>query len=580
MTQFDRSAALERLASEEFDVLVIGGGITGAGVALESASRGLRTALIEKADFASGTSSRSSKLVHGGLRYLQHGELPLVYQALHERQRLLRNAPHLVHPLPFVVPVFRSKRQRTMSAALATGLWAYDLTGGFRIGRRHRALETGDVADLLPAIDSEKVAKGFLYYDARADDARLTLAVLRTAALRYDAVAANYLGATGLLHRSNGRVAGAVAADTQPGGTAGNKRPATMEIRARCVINATGVWVDDIQGMDKPGHSRTITPAKGIHITFPAAKLPVRNAAVLPVPNDARSIFVIPWEGGSHVYVGTTDTEWSGSVDDPACERSDVEYLIAAVNRFVRTELTPADVTASWAGVRPLLSRDDSTASGRSAKRTADLSRRHTVIVSEAGLVTVTGGKLTTYRRMAEDTLSCAVDLLRESPGGPGVLPPGTLRRSPTRRLRLIGAASLPALDELAKAGAASRLGIDENILHHLTGRYGTEAGRLLSLAGDDDALLEPIVEGLPYLRIEAKWAVSQEMACTMDDILTRRTRIALLDAKAAESAATSLAGVLGNAIRPEAPVMAEQAASPELPDEDVSAGGTPGGRQ
>ncbi|MDQ1377554.1 MAG: glycerol-3-phosphate dehydrogenase, partial [Acidimicrobiaceae bacterium] len=370
-TSFDRERALARMAEETFDVLVIGGGITGAGAALDAASRGLRTALVEQRDFASGTSSRSSKLIHGGLRYLQQREFRLVYEALAERQRLLANAPHLVSPLPFLIPLFGAKgvAKDSLARLYSVALWQYDLTGGLRIGKRHRRIDREEALRYLPTLDVDRLAAGFLYWDAHADDARLTLTILRTAVVNYGAVAANYAPVTSLLTAgADARVAGARLED----GT---------EIRAHAVINATGVWSDVVRGLDEgPEALGALRPAKGIHLTFPASRLPVTAAAVLPVPQDRRSIFLVPW--GDFTYAGTTDTDYQGPIDDPQCTPQDVDYVLAAVNASLTSKLTRADITSSWAGLRPLVS------SARS-ERTADLSRRHRLTLSEHGLLTV-----------------------------------------------------------------------------------------------------------------------------------------------------------------------------------------------
>jgi glycerol-3-phosphate dehydrogenase len=513
-TSFDRENALVRMADEQFDVLVIGGGITGAGVALDAAARGLRTALVERRDFASGTSSRSSKLIHGGLRYLQQREFRLVYEALAERQRLLDNAPHLVHPLPFLIPLFGSEGLVNSSVArlYSVALWQYDLTGGWRIGKRHRRISREEALQYLPTLDVERLAAGFLYWDAQSDDARLTLTVLRTAVVNYGAVAANYAPVTELLTAggTQDRVMGARLED----GT---------EIRAQVVVNATGVWSDQVRDMDEgAGALGTLRPAKGVHLTFPAARLPLTAAAVLPVPGDRRSIFLVPW--GDFTYAGTTDTDYSGPLDDPQCTPDDVEYVLTAVNAAVTSALTRADIVASWAGLRPLVSSAKS-------QRTADLSRRHRVALSERGLVTITGGKLTTYRRMAADTVDLVVEHL-----GRG------WRRSPTRRLALLGASGSQSL---SSPGAAGRLGVDEAVLAHLAGRYGTEARTVIAMTEADPHLGRPLVPGLPYLQAEAVYAARYEMAWTVEDVLARRTRALYLARDASAAAATTVARLI-----------------------------------
>jgi glycerol-3-phosphate dehydrogenase len=503
VASFDRDVAMARLGAEAFDVLVIGGGVTGAGVALDAASRGMRTAIVERDDWASGTSSKSSKLVHGGLRYLQQREYRLVFENLAERQHLLRNAPHLVTELPFLIPLFG--RDGVVNAAVAKGystaLWLYDLAGGLRIGKRHRRIPPEDAIGHFPALRADRVAAAFLYYDARTDDARLTLALARTAALDHGAVAANYAGVTALVKDSAARVRGAVL-DGGP------------TVRAATVVNATGVWADDVRALDEGSHPASTRPAKGIHITVPSERLPCDIAAVLPVPGDRRSVFVVPW--GAETYVGTTDTDYEGSLDDPECTPGDVAYLLGAVNAATTAALTAGDVIGTWAGLRPLV-RNAAT------ERTADLSRRHQVHVSPSGLVTVTGGKLTTYRKMAADVV--------------GTFSGG---RSRTARLPLRGAVGLAYLRE---PGAAARFGVTGAVLAHLVSRHGAEAPRVLALEGD--GLLEPLVPGLPYLRAEAVWAAREEMARTLEDVLSRRTRALLRDRDATTAAAPAVAALV-----------------------------------
>ena len=395
---FSRSANLEALAAGAFDVLVIGGGITGAGVALDAASRGLSTALVEKADFASGTSSKSSKLVHGGIRYLQQREFRLVYENLAERQRLLENAPHLVSPLPFLIPLFGQSGvvAKTVARSYSSALWLYDLTGGIRIGKKHKRVSRTEAVGHFPLLDTDRLVAGFLYYDARADDARLTLSLLRTAVDGYGAAAANYAEVVGFLRDDNGTVTGAEVRDLE------NPRAAPFEIRARSVVNATGVWTDRVRALGQTDPTSSLRPAKGVHVTVPASRFPADIAAVIPVRKDRRSIFVVPWPEVDLVYLGTTDTDYEGDIDNPQCTGEDVDYLLAAANGVSSAELTRQDVTGVWAGLRPLLS---SKPGARVSKRTADLSRRHRVWTDPDGVVTVTGGKLTTYRKMAQDAV-------------------------------------------------------------------------------------------------------------------------------------------------------------------------------
>jgi glycerol-3-phosphate dehydrogenase len=521
---FRRADALRRLADEEFDVLVVGGGITGAGVALDAASRGLRTALVEQADFASGTSSKSSKMVHGGIRYLQQREFRLVYENLAERQRLLQNAPHLVSPLPFLIPLFGRDGvvSKTVARSYSSALWMYDLTGGWRIGHRHREVERDEALAHLPTLSTEHLVAGFLYWDARADDARLTLAVLRTAALRFGAAVANYTRVVRLTMGNSDRIDGAVL---RTGPDEGNESGAGDEItvRARVVVNATGVWADTVRSLELGNASDSLRPAKGVHVTVPADRLPCDIAAVIPVPKDRRSIFVVPWPGLDLVYLGTTDTDYTGPLADPECTPDDVDYLLEAANNVTTSRLTRADVTGVWAGLRPLLA--PSAHGGHVSERTADLSRRHTVSTSPHGMVTVTGGKLTTYRKMAQDTVDVAVRVLGESP-----------RRRPcvTKSLPLVGATTR-ARDPVSQAQRSGRL----------LARYGTEHPAVTAVADVRPELLEPAVPGLPYTGAELVYAVREEMAVSLDDVLARRTRAGIQRAHATMEAAPAVARLL-----------------------------------
>jgi glycerol-3-phosphate dehydrogenase len=510
--EFQRGDALARLADEHFDVLVVGGGITGAGVALDAASRGLRTALVERHDFASGTSSKSSKLVHGGLRYLQQREFRLVYDALRERHIALRNAPHLVRVLPFLIPVMTRDGliDRRIARALGTAMWMYDLTGGARIGKVHRRIDKRRALEHMPSLAPDRLASAYLYYDAQADDARLTLTIVRTAAVEHGAAAVNYAPVTTLLKDANGRARGARVA-TGDG--------AEIEVRADAVVNAAGVWADDVRALDEGAHPHSIRPAKGVHLTVPWTKVRNDIAAIVPVPKDRRSIFVVPW--GDLTYIGTTDTDYEGPLDDPVCTPDDVRYLLDAMNASLAEPLRESDVVGTWAGLRPLLA-------AAASERTADLSRRHAVARSASGMVTVTGGKLTTYRAMAAD----AVDDVVEDLGRGG--------RSRTKRLPLLGGRGY---ERPPSAAEPSRH-------EHLAGRYGTLADDVRALVERDPSLGERLVPGLPYLRAEAVYAARMEMARTVDDVLSRRTRARLLardaSARAAEDVGALLAAELG----------------------------------
>jgi glycerol-3-phosphate dehydrogenase len=508
---FERESMLARLRDDEFDVLVIGGGITGVGIALDAATRGLRTALVERDDFASGTSSRSSKLVHGGLRYLQQGDVRLVYQALHERQRLLRNAPHLVTVLPFLVPVLTKDGpvSKKIAKAMRSALWMYDLTGGARIGKIHRRLDAERSLAHCPTLPADRLSSGFVYYDAATDDARLTLTIARTAAA-HGAVLANRCEVRELSRDADGRIDGAVI-DT------GADR---FTVRAEVVVSATGVWADELRRLDDGDRADSIRPAKGVHLTIPWGLVRNDIAVIISVPGDKRSLFLIPWgprpDGTfEHCYAGTTDTDYGGDIDEPLTERGDVEYVLRAINHSLTSTITRDDVTGVWAGLRPLVK-------AATSGRTADLSRRHSIDTSESGLVTVTGGKLTTYRQMADDTVDEVTRRL------------GRRTRSRTKRLRLQGG---DGFERLAHDHPDS----------HLANRYGSEMAAVKALVALDPSLAEPLVPGQPYIRAEAVYAVRCEMATTLVDVLTRRTRAHLRDRAACYAAAPGVAALMAS---------------------------------
>ena len=504
-------------------MLVIGGGITGAGVALDAASRGLKTALVEKDDFASGTSSKSSKLVHGGLRYLQQHEYRLVYENLAERQRLLDNAPYLVSPLPFLIPLFGKEGVVNASVARVyrTALWLYDLTGGVRIGHRHEKVTQAQALQHMPTLRADRLVAGFLYWDARTDDARLTLTVLRTAVLDHGAVAVNHAPVTALTTGPGGKVNGAHVepSDAPP-----------FDIRASVVVNAAGVWSDQVRALDEGADPHSIRPAKGIHITVPEAAFPCDIAAVIPVREDRRSIFVVSW--GDQVYLGTTDTDWHGPLDDPSCLPEDVDYILDAANAITTSPIGRSDIRGVWAGLRPLLA----PAAGRHApsERTADLSRRHTVGTSPRGMVTVTGGKLTTYRKMAEDTVDVVVRALGR-------------RRLPcvTKDLRLRGAR--PGAPRPVPEGA-KRLGPPGRRPSPPTWPAATDQRRRPSCRWPT-AILScwiPWCRDCVTSRPRPSTPPRAEMACSVADVLDRRTRASLRDARGAAAAAAEVAALIG----------------------------------
>lgn len=540
----NRDEALRQLAETTFDVVVVGGGITGVGCALDAASRGLRTALVERDDFASGTSSKSSKLVHGGLRYLQQGDIRLVYEALAERQRLRRNAPHLVKALPFLLPVFTGKGgviSKKLSRALGSAMWMYDLTGGARIGKLHKRISPDEAHAHMPTLRRDRLAPSYLYYDAEADDARLTVTVARTAALDFGAVVVNRVAVAGIsdaVPATSAKSANSAGNDaTTPlrtvtvHATLADGSIETIEVHTAAVVNAAGVWADEVRTLDEGTNPDSIRPAKGIHITVPWDKVRNDIAAVVPVPGDKRSVFVVPW--GRFTFIGTTDTDYDGPVDDPQCTAEDVDYLLAAINGAVVEPLDHNDVLGTWAGLRPLVK-------AAPGGRTADLSRRHSVVHSTSGVVTVTGGKLTTYREMAADAID---HLMAEVLTGEAVRS-RTARRSRTRKLALRGAEGYARALTLADTAPP---GLDAAAVTHLANRFGGETSVVLALIADDPSLARPLVAGLPYLAAEAVYAVRHEMATTVDDVLSRRTRSRLLLRDASAAAADSVADLMGD---------------------------------
>ncbi|MEZ5179925.1 MAG: glycerol-3-phosphate dehydrogenase/oxidase [Acidimicrobiales bacterium] len=416
--------------------------------------RGLRTALVEQDDFASGTSSKSSKLAHGGLRYLQQGEIRLDVPSAPRAPAAPPQRPHLVKLLPFLLPVFSGKGgviPKKLSRALGMSMWMYDLTGGVRIGKLHERISAEETLAHMPTLPADKVASSYLYYDATVDDARLTLTVARTAAIEFGAVAVNGVALVGVNKDGRGRIESAtVSADGRE-----------ITVRCRAVVNAAGVWSDEVRELDEGRDPDSIRPAKGIHITVPWDKVRNDVAVVVPVPKDKRAVFVVPW--GDLTYIGTTDTDYDGPLDDPEVTPDDVRYLLDAM-RF--TGITEADVVGTWAGLRPLVK------SGATGK-TADLSRRHKVTPSESGVVTITGGKLTTYREMAADTVDAVIEHLGRTDG--------IARRSRTKKLRLRGAEGYEALAADA-----------EPLVAHLADRYGGEAATVLALVEADRSLAEP----------------------------------------------------------------------------------------
>lgn len=488
----NREAGLSRLADETFDVVIIGGGATGLGAAVDAASRGYRTALIEAGDFASATSSRSTKLVHGGVRYLQQGNVGLVREALLERSTLRRNAPHLVRDLTFVVPAYR----RVDLAFYALGLAAYDALAGRTEFPRSHVVSSADAHALIPGLASGGLRGGVVYHDGQFDDARLALALARTA-VDQGAAVANYVRATRFAYDAAGRAAGVGVVDAESG--------AEFIVRGRATINATGIFADVVRALDDPAAPPLLAHSRGSHIVVSSATLGSAAALLVPKTSDGRVLFGLPWH--EHTIVGTTDVPVHEPIRDPEPNDAEIAYLLATVNGYLEKPLARSDILAVFAGLRPLIRRG--------ATSTARLSREHLVDVSRSGIVTITGGKWTTYRKMAQD----AVDLAARSGG----LAAST---SQTASLPLHGAQSAAQHDEPLS-------------------EYGTDAADVLRLAAVDASLAARLDPRLPYTGAQVVYAVRAEMARTVDDVLARRTRASFLDADAARAAAPRVAELM-----------------------------------
>ena len=494
-----RADALAALERESFDLVVVGGGITGAGVALDAASRGYSVALLEKSDYAAGTSSRSSKLIHGGLRYLQNFDLGLVREALLERSLLVNLAPHLVKPLPFLVASFEGKRPDRLTGV---GLNMYDVMA-WRRGRdeeeewspaRHRIVDGPETVEMAPALAGRDPTAAYVFYDCQTDDVRLVLSVLGEAE-RFGAVLANRCEVTGLVERDT-RAAGVLVRDAESGGE--------FEVAATSVINATGVWADRLRPDELYGEEEVprIRPSRGTHVTVSRELLPV-DAGVIAPASDGRTVFVLPWLG--RTLVGTTDNDYQGSLDHVPASGEDIAYLLEAVNAYFGTRIGPGDLTAAYAGVRPLISTAD-------PKKSVDISRRAEIFETSSGLVTITGGKLTTWRRMAK----LAVDRIVEREG----------REAPCRTEDIpIGLPADP--DDLPVLP-----GVEEDTRSHLAARYGHAAHDVLRLAAAAPQLTHRLSPDLPDIAAEPAFAAGHEQARSLSDALLRRTRLGLLDAR------------------------------------------------
>ncbi len=523
-----RAAAIEAIAGQRFEVVVIGGGITGAGVALDAASRGYSVALLERGDYAVGTSSRSSKMVHGGLRYLQNFDLGLVREALLERQLMVQLAPHLVYPTPFLVPALGEERR---DRKLGLGLNMYDVMATTRVGRsrremrasregdedfywspdRHRTIDRDEVLELVPALAARDPKDAYMFYDCQTDDVRLVLTVLGEAE-RFGAAMLNGAEVTEVLF-DGGRAAGVAFVEAESG--------ERLEVRADHVVNATGVFADRIRPEETVGEEDVprISPSRGTHVILDQADLPMGRAACIVPAGEGRMIFSLPWYG--RTLIGTTDNDYEGDTAHPKPAAEDIDYLLDAVNEFFGTSLSQSDLIGAYAGVRPLISSGD-------PRKSVDISRRAELYETSSGMLTITGGKLTTWRRMAKQT----VDRLVEREG----------REAPCRT------AEIPLGMEARAEDLEAPESVGEEAVAQLAFRYGHAARAVLDLAWKDPKLAGPIVAGRPDLLAEVAIAARREQARSVADVLLRRTRLGILAAPQLRDAASArpVAEVLG----------------------------------
>ena len=490
-TRAEGLARLEDTKDGELDLLIVGGGATGLGIAVDAATRGYRTALVEAGDFAQATSSRATKLVHGGVRYLVSGQLHLVYEALRERKIMLENAPHLVHALPFVTPAYKWFDL----PYYGLGLKAYEVLSGKSSLGPTRILSASETRERVPGIAAHGLKGSLLYYDGQFDDARLALALARTAD-DHGAVVLNYVRCTAL-RKIGEKLTSVIIEDIESGHS--------VEVRAKTFINATGIFVDELRSVDEPSSPHMLSVSRGTHIVVPGDVLGHQNAIMVPKTADGRIIFAIPWLG--KVVIGTTDLPASSVAVEPGHETSEIEFLLETINPYLARRLDQSDILSVFSGLRPLIT-------GAKAK-TSKLSREHTIEISASGLITVAGGKWTTYRRMAEDTLSAAIRH--------GMLPE---RPCVTRTVRLHGAPEQPS--------GTSPLS-----------RYGTEAAEISAMWASEPQMALLLDPALPFTRAEVIFAVRHEMARTLEDVLSRRTRALLLDARAAQRAAALVAELI-----------------------------------
>jgi len=514
-----REEDLKRAAGQVFDILVIGGGITGACVARDAARRGLSTVLVEKRDWAFGTSSRSSKLVHGGLRYLELFDFKLVFEACRERRRLLLNAPHVVWPQSFIFPVYKGDKNPLF--VIAMGLWLYDILALFRNVQNHQLHGSRRILEVEPELDRERLKGGGQFYDCATDDARLTLSHVQSARLE-GACCLSYVRVTDFLRR-DGKVCGARARD-EVGGR-------ELDIEARMVLNCTGPWTDFVCRLDEPEAAPKLRPTKGSHVIVPWERVKAYNAMPILSPRDQRMLFVVPWR--NFALIGTTDTDYEGDYDQVRATREDVDYILEAANRALpRARLDYADVLSTYAGLRPLVLEGG----GKDVKE-SQVSREHSIYESHSGLLSIAGGKLTTARSMAEELVDLAARRLEERHGLRGI------PRCTTKNAPVFGKDGRDFHRRLERLAREVRL--DDDVIHRLQ-LLGTGALRVLGLMVEDPSLSRRLGEGVPYLEAQVVYSAREEMVVNLEDFMVRRSLIFYEDPEQGLGCAERVAELLG----------------------------------
>ena len=496
-TGMDRSANIKKIeaGTDNWDIIIIGGGATGLGIAMDAAKRGFHALLLERSDFAKGTSSRSTKLVHGGVRYLAQGNIGLVFEALHERGLLIKNAPHIVNNLSFIIPCYKWGLQTFYSI----GLKLYDLLSGRLSFGKSRSISQKETLQILPTLKQNKLRGGVIYHDGQFDDSRLAINIAQTA-VENGGVVLNYFKVIDLLKKEDGKIAGVVARDMET--------DKTYSLRSKVVINATGVFVDEILKLDNPHQKDMVMPSQGIHLVFDKSFLASDDAIMIPKTRDGRVLFIVPWH--DKALAGTTDTPIKTHSPEPKALKEEIEFILTTAGDYLTHPPTRDDVLSVFAGLRPL------AAPGKETDTTKEISRSHKIIVADSGLITITGGKWTTFRKMAEDTVNRAI----KTAGLPFV-------SCTTQSLRIHGYLQ------------------PEKINHDIFQIYGSDAAAIKELIRKDPKLGEPLFPQNILIKAQVVWAVREEMARTVEDVLARRLRVLFLDAKLAMDMAPMVAKII-----------------------------------